>query len=275
MDRMPIGTMARINGISVQTLRLYDKLGLLKPQFVGTNRYRYYSMKQCARLDMIQNLQLLGMTLRQIKEQLDRQDVSVIQDLLELQRKKLDEEIDGLTAARKCVDRTLTNYRRYNLAPKDGTIFTEFMDERHIYRYDSGINFYDYGIETYESILRELKKHISLSHLPMAYFCNVGSIMRQEPLLARNFVSTEVFVFVDHDFKPSPQVETLPSHTYLCISCDNFHKEKDYAQKLLAHAKEQGYFIAGDYVCEVIADLPVFVDNERGMFIKLQIPVNL
>lgn len=273
MERLSIGEMAAINGVSIQTLRLYDRLGLLKPQSVNVNRYRYYDIKQSARLDMIQNLQLLGMSLRQIKAQLDRQDVSVIQELLELQKKRLDEEIDRLRATRKSVERTLVNYRRYHSTPRDGTIFTEFMPERKIYLYDSGINFYDFGLDTYEYILRELKTHIALNRLPMAYFCNVGTLMRQNRLAEGDFVSTEVFIFVDDDFQCTSNVKTLPSQIYLCISCDNFHKEKRYAGRLLSHASEKGYLLAGDYLCEVITDLPVFVDNERAMSIKLQIPI--
>ena len=273
MDKLSIGKMAEINRVSVQTLRLYDRLGLLKPQYVDENRYRYYSIKQSARLDMIQNLQLLGMSLRQIREQLDTQDVAVVEKLLEKQKARLDEELLRLSAARRCVERTLINYKRYHSAPRDGMIVTEFIPDRAIYCYDSGINFYDYGLETYEYILRELKGHIALNALPMAYFCNVGTVLRKPLLLRKEFVSTEVFIFVDNDFQQSPNVETLPSGTYLCMSCDSFHKEKEYAGKLLAHAEENGYEIAGDYICEVIADLPVFHNDERGMFIKLQVPI--
>ncbi len=273
MDKLSIGEMAAINRVSVQALRLYDRMGLLKPQFIDINRYRYYDIKQSARLDMIQSLQLLGMSLRQIKEQLDKQDVSVVQGLLEMQKDRLDEQIAQLRATRKSVERTLINYRRYHSAPGDGMIFTEFMPERKIYCYDSRINFYDFGLETYEYILRELKTHIALNELPMAYFCNVGTILRQERLARREFISTEVFIFVDDDFQCSSNIEVLPSRTYLCISCDNFHKEKSYAERLLAYAAEKDLAFDGDYICEVVTDLPVFVGNERSMFIKLQIPI--
>ncbi len=273
MDKLSIGEMAAINRVSVQALRLYDRMGLLKPQFIDINRYRYYDIKQSARLDMIQSLQLLGMSLRQIKEQLDKQDVSVVQRLLEMQKDRLDEQIAQLRATRRSVERTLINYRRYHSAPGDGMIFTEFMPERKIYCYDSRINFYDFGLETYEYILRELKTHIALNELPMAYFCNVGTILRQERLARREFISTEVFIFVDDDFQCSSNIEVLPSRTYLCISCDNFHKEKSYAERLLAYAAEKDLAFDGDYICEVVTDLPVFVGNERSMFIKLQIPI--
>ncbi len=280
MDALSIGEMAALNGISIQTLRLYDRMNLLKPLFVDENRYRYYDIKQSARLDMIQNMQMLGMSLRQIGEQLDRQDVSAIPELLEMQRDRIAEEIRRLDDARRSAERALVNYKRYHSAPRDGAIFTEFIPERTIYRYDSGINFYEFDMDTYEYILRELKTHISLNRLSMAYFCNVGTILRKERLTRGEFVSTELFIFVDDDFRCSAQdarclcnIETLPSRTCLCISCDNFHKERGYADRLLSHLERMNYSIAGDYICEVITDLPVFVDNERGMFIKIQIPV--
>ncbi len=280
MDMLSIGEMAKINQVSVQTLRLYDRMGLLTPQFIDSNRYRYYDVKQSARLDMIQNLQTLGMSLKEIKEQLERQDISAMEDLLFIQKDRLDQQIDHMNSIRRSIERAIANYGRYSSTPRDGTIFTELMGRRKIYRYDSGINFYDFGLETYEYILRELKKHISLNRLPMVYFCNVGTIMRKERLLRRDFVSTEVFIFVDEDFQCShgdplclSNLEILPSQSYICISCDNFHKEKPYAERLLDHVEEMGYSICGDYVCEVITDLPVFVDNERGMSIKIQIPV--
>lgn len=274
MDRLTVGQMARINNVSEQTLRLYDRMGLLSPQCVGNaNGYRYYTITQSARLDMIQHMKSMGMSLKQIKEQLDTQDVSVIERLLSMQLENLSTQIEELTRTRKAVERSLTNYQRYHASPRDGTILTEFIPKRKIYRYDSGINFYDYDMETYESILRELKKHILLNRLPMAYFCNAGTLWRQELLDKREFISTEMFIFVDDDFDAGTATEIISAGTYLCIYCDSFHKEKEYAHRLLDHARDQGYSIAGDYICEVIAELPVFVNNERGMFIKMQVPI--
>jgi DNA-binding transcriptional MerR regulator len=274
MDKLSIGRMAETNHVSVQTLRLYDRMNLLKPQYVDTNRYRYYNIKQSARLDMIQNLQMLGMSLKQIKELLEKQDFLAVQDFLKLKQRDLDFHIRELTMRKKAIERTLTNCQRYTASPRDGMIVTEFIPKRKIYYYDSGINFYDYGIETYEYILRELKQHILLHELSMAYFCNVGTILRKKRFVAREFVSTEIFIFVDEDFSSSSGLDVLPAQTYLCICCDSFYKEKEYALKLLEHVEEKKYTITGDYICEVVMDLPVFADNERGMFIKLQVPIN-
>ena len=107
----------------------------------------------------------------------------------------------------------------------------------------------------------------------MIYFCNVGSILRKEMIDTKKFISTEIFLFVDNDFKEEKGIEVIPENDYICIYCDSFWKEKEYAQKLFQYIEEKRYEIIGDYICEVVVELPVFYQYERNMFIKLQIPV--
>ena len=50
---LPIGRMARLNHVTIATLRLYDRMGLLKPAFIDPiSGYRYYDIQQNARLDI-------------------------------------------------------------------------------------------------------------------------------------------------------------------------------------------------------------------------------
>lgn len=42
-----IGETAKINNISIQALRHYDKIGILKPAYIDLNtNYRYYTINQ-------------------------------------------------------------------------------------------------------------------------------------------------------------------------------------------------------------------------------------
>lgn len=51
---LSIGKMAQMNNLTVATLRLYDRLGLLHPRYTDeATGYRYYDIRQNARLDMI------------------------------------------------------------------------------------------------------------------------------------------------------------------------------------------------------------------------------
>ena len=82
MDKMTIGRMARLNHISEQTLRLYDRMGLLSPVRVGENGYRYYDMRQCAQLDMIQYMKSLGMSLKDIKMHMEDKNIDMMKSVL-------------------------------------------------------------------------------------------------------------------------------------------------------------------------------------------------
>ena len=94
LQKLTIGQMAELNHISEQTLRLYDREGLLKPQYTDENTgYRYYHITQSARLDMIQNMKVYGMTLRRIREFLAENDADALQRLLLEQAGQVDARI--------------------------------------------------------------------------------------------------------------------------------------------------------------------------------------
>ena len=59
---------------------------------------------------------------------------------------------------------------------------------------------------------------------------------------------------------------------YLTVHFDDFYKEMEFGKKLLDYAHENGYEVIGDYICEVVVEMPIF-EEERKMFIKIQIPV--
>ncbi len=274
MKCLSIGEMATLNHISVQTLRYYDKIDLLKPVYVDQEtNYRYYDIKQSAQLDMIQYMKSLGMSLKQIKQQFQKEDIKEIQNILKKQSKNIDKEIKKLNYMKKAVEASIENYERYLKVPQEGYISLEFIPERKIFCYDGKINIYDYGLDTYEYILRKLKNQVIIKPLPMIYFCNVGSIMRKEMIDQGRFISSEIFVFVDDDFREQEGIEVIPAHKYICIYFHSFWKEKEYAEKLLEHIRKNRYKIIGDYICEVVVELPIFDNNERNMFVKLQIPI--
>ena len=65
--KLKIGEFARLGQVSVQTLRYYDDLGLLKAGEVDRfSGYRYYSPEQLPRLLQILALKDLGVSLEQI-----------------------------------------------------------------------------------------------------------------------------------------------------------------------------------------------------------------
>lgn len=276
MNKLTIGQMAQMNHVSEQTLRYYDKIGIFKPLEIDKeNGYRLYSIKQSARLDMIQYMKSLGMSLKDISIQLDNCNIKLIKHVLEQKNLQLEKEIELLKFQKIALQRAIMNYERYESSPSDGTIVLEFIDNRWIYSYNTDTNFYDYGIEVYEEQLRKLKEDMDKKGLRNTYFCNAGSTVTYENIIKRNYVSNDLFVFVDSEHVSKDLITAIPANTYLCIYCSKFELEIPYANKLLNEAELRNYTITGDYICEVIIDLPDFIENERGMFFKLQVPVKI
>lgn len=276
LTKLTIGQMAGLNRVSTQTLRLYDRDGLLTPMITDPDTgYRYYHISQSARLDMIQYMKDCGMTLRQIRDTLDSEDTAAIKAFLSQQRHTIDQQIEALTSRRRGITRLLENYRKYETLPKDQQIFMEYIPDRYIYSYTTDTDYFnqDHLHLGYEYMLRELKIHLSDEEFDMSYFCNVGTIMRREALLSGDFSANEVFLFVDPGEKEM-EPEVLPASMYCCICSDDFYTETENARRMLDYIESHGLRVCGDYLCEVLVDFPVFRDGPRNMFYKLEIPVD-
>jgi DNA-binding transcriptional MerR regulator len=71
-DLMRIGEIAAFYNISVKAMRVYEKMGIIKPVKVDEKtNYRYYSVDQVQQLDALLELKELGFSLLEIKKLLE------------------------------------------------------------------------------------------------------------------------------------------------------------------------------------------------------------
>jgi DNA-binding transcriptional MerR regulator len=96
--RLTIGALARQAGVSAQTLRHYDRLGLLRPSATSAARYRLYTEADRARLELIRALRALDLDLDTIGRLL-RGAVGV-QKAAELHLRTLDHQMRTLERRR-------------------------------------------------------------------------------------------------------------------------------------------------------------------------------
>lgn len=73
-DFYKISEISKLYGIGPDSIRYYEKLGILKPRR-DVNGYRLYSLKEMYKLNMIRDLRRLDFTMEQIKDYLDNQSV--------------------------------------------------------------------------------------------------------------------------------------------------------------------------------------------------------
>jgi MerR family copper efflux transcriptional regulator len=74
MDTLSIGQVARKAGVGVETVRFYEREGLLEEPPRRASGYRQYSEQVVTRLHFIKRAQKLGFSLKEISELLLRVD---------------------------------------------------------------------------------------------------------------------------------------------------------------------------------------------------------
>ena len=276
IQKLTIGQMAELNQVTRETLRHYDTEGLLIPYHTEPDTgYRYYHINQSPKLDMIQYLKFCGMPLQQIKTKFKSTNIDEIQDFLTTQLDYIDESLRRLGESRQTITRTIENYKRYRLIPQNQTIFHELIPERKIYVHTSSMNYFEQNDSGYEMMLRELKRSLVNKKLPMNYFCNIGTIVRKQYIEKRVLYANEVFIFVDEHYDFHDSVETIPEGMYVGICAEDFSKEDELVERLLDYIRENDYIIMGDYICEVVAEFPMFEKTPRSMLYKIQIPIQV
>ncbi len=87
-----VGELAKRTGLTVRTLHYYDEIGLLSPSRRTDAGYRLYTPGDVARLQQITSLRSLGFPLDEIRDCLDRPDVSV-RRVIELHIERLREQV--------------------------------------------------------------------------------------------------------------------------------------------------------------------------------------
>ena len=71
VHNLQIGELAQHAGVSTDTVRYYERLGLLKPAARSTNGYRWYTADDLRRLHFIRRAKLLGLSLDEIRSLVD------------------------------------------------------------------------------------------------------------------------------------------------------------------------------------------------------------
>lgn len=99
--KFSIGQVSRIVGVTQETLRHYDRVGLLKPSLNPSNKYRMYGFDDIEKLDFILSLKELDFSLEDIKSLLLEEDLDLHLNKLDLQEEVLTNKIKRLLNVKK------------------------------------------------------------------------------------------------------------------------------------------------------------------------------
>ncbi len=106
MESFGITQLAKHAGVGVDTVRYYERNGLLKPQVRLPSGYRRYGALELARLRFIRRAQRLGFTLAEIQALLSlsaKRDVAQIKRSAQTKLEDINERISSLQRMREAL----------------------------------------------------------------------------------------------------------------------------------------------------------------------------
>lgn len=106
VKNMTIGQLAEVIGLNTQTIRYYERIGLINKPYVNESGYRIYSEKAVGILRFIKHAKNIGFSLKQISELFSLSDNKNntclnVKKLAEEKVHEIDRKIDSLNLMRK------------------------------------------------------------------------------------------------------------------------------------------------------------------------------
>lgn len=103
------GQFARLAGVSLKTIRFYDKKNILKPSYRNASGARFYTEEDFAKLQQILLLKYLGLSLEDIKElAIDTSDQHLLLSSLQLQKKLVKDRMEQLQLVEAALNNTVS-----------------------------------------------------------------------------------------------------------------------------------------------------------------------
>ena len=136
-DYYKINEISKLYGIGVDSLRYYEKLGILRPRR-DTNGYRLYDLKDMYKLTVIRDLRKLDFSMAQIREFLEGQSVDNTLSLLREEQSLMEEQIREITRRKGLIQKRI---RSLKAAEREtaGEIVVKKLPERRCVRIEQYI----------------------------------------------------------------------------------------------------------------------------------------
>lgn len=219
-----IGETAALLGISADTLRYYDRIGLLKPVKVDAgNKYRYYSYTQFHYIDRIKYLQHLGLSLEEIRTVLQTGRVDELLVYLETEKVRVQEELAQVRQRVEDIDWYIQYFTYMDQTDRDERFYKVHLPERYILKSPC---FHWDSLADMEIRLAEKKGGSPYKQLK--YKRQYGYILTPDALFARTFAPEFYFIFLSGRPQLLPgEYEVLPAGEYLCFRTQVLREEWD------------------------------------------------
>ncbi|MFR1517654.1 MAG: MerR family transcriptional regulator [Clostridia bacterium] len=224
-----ISEAAEMAGMTSETLRHYDRIGLVKPRRKDDwTGYRYYSRDDIIRLTTIQALRRMDLSLKEIRQILEYDTLEEIVGFLKKAEQKADDKILEMQYVKSKIQSARMDYEK-KVCGKQETeeIFTKSIPARVILLSDtmespSLNNLWNYHSHFYDQIDPPLRSSFAFEDL-------AGIYTQKE--------SSRLFA-VCIRYTDTERLKVLPGGLYLCAHCTEENR-KEVLARMIETAKRQ------------------------------------
>ena len=270
ISKFSIGEVAKIHNITVETLRHYDRVGLLKPSYTNENTgYRYYSTKDFIILDLIKQCKSMGLSLEEIKSIIENytSPESMLQ-VIGKQKKIINEKIEELNK----INNNITFLEdRIKLLLNEGLnkIFIKFYEERTFIKYNNTNRFTDEFEVNLSKILSEIERKYSYFNKELGFIVSYKKLKEDNQITYKN---TMINFTRGMDIKEYDKI-ILPEGKYLTLNFDDdYNDTKKYYDIIMKYINDNAIETLGDF-CEIYIITRVSSNGMEKSLGKIQIHI--
>lgn len=271
-----IGQVAKISHLSVQTLRYYDKIGLVIPSNTDKQSgYRYYSNRDLLYIKIVQDMKLLHFSLEDIGEMLKNDSLDSMFIKLESKQQEVLKEIKRLEQTVKSIEQRTARIvllQEIGSGLKDLDVLVELkrIPNRHV-AFDRGL--YACGMEPSIARFSKLFSKVDASGLisnqiMTVYHENIMTFDREESDL-------EYCIILDDADPGTNYTRIIPEGDYITALYSGIPNDvscKRIYSKLLQWIENNGYVEDGVSIEQYIVDMAQMMKPEE-FIVELQVPV--
>ncbi len=266
-DLFSIGEMAKLFNINIRTLRYYDKIGLLKPEYVDDkSNYRYYGTKQFEKLNTIRYLRALDMPIDKITQFFEHKDVDVMVRLLKNQKEIIKNKKKELDLIERKINNRIKQIEEASSWKLEEISIKNFPERKAIVLKSSIPINDDLGYS-----IRKLERNHNLNS--SVFLGKIGVRLSAKNIKSMSYDSfSSIFMLIeDEDLCQSP-ASIINKGEYIFIRfCGTHLDAPPYYRKLMEYINDNNFEISGDSL--EITYIDSGLTEQMGQFVtEIEIP---
>ena len=267
---LSITKLAKLRKLTSETLRYYDRIGLIKPDYVDpTTNYRYYSIRQYEKLGTIKELRQLGMPINGIVDYFTDRKFKKSIEILERHHEILDEEIKEKMRLKKILSKKIHFLNELTFLPVTNVVFEQVFPERYMITFDEPAG----GSHEHAFVITKLEWYLNET-APILASDRVG-VYADESILQKSehYIPSSPFIFGEKNEIPSELRKVIPAGFYLCMYYHGGELEKYHEsfEIIKDYIKDHHICLNGTIIQIYKIDVTVTSDPKETLM-EIQVP---